>query len=163
MNAADAGPQPLKNSGFFYQTHSILTDSLWFMDLPFHVPMQSCSLCHWTLLSPPDTSTTGHHFCFVSLFILSGATSLFFPSNILDTYRPRKLIFRCHIFLPFHTVHEALRFQFVDHPPGDFMVGANGDLLQEDLCCMLHAPGLCCPCTCPHSSPLRTRASTGDP
>ena len=34
------------------------------MDQTFHVPMQYCSLQHWTLLSPRDTSTTEHHFCF---------------------------------------------------------------------------------------------------
>ena len=42
------------------------------MDLTFQVPMQYCSLQHQTLLSPPDTSTTGHHFLFdsVSSFLL---------------------------------------------------------------------------------------------
>ena len=30
----------------------------WFMDPTFQVPVQYCSLGHWTLLSPPDTSTT---------------------------------------------------------------------------------------------------------
>ena len=38
----------------------------WFMDLKFQVPMQYCSLQHWTLLSPPVTSTAGHGFHFVS-------------------------------------------------------------------------------------------------
>ena len=44
----------------------------WFMYLTFQVPMQYCSLQHWTLLSPPDTSTPGHHFLFgpVSSFFL---------------------------------------------------------------------------------------------
>ena len=43
-----------------------------FMDLTFQVPIQYCSLQHWTLLSPPDTSTTWHHFCFglASSFLL---------------------------------------------------------------------------------------------
>ena len=44
----------------------------WFMDLTFQVPMQYCSLQHQTLLSPPDTSTTEHHFCFgpdISFFL----------------------------------------------------------------------------------------------
>ena len=36
----------------------------WFMDLTFQVPMQYCSLQHWTLLLPPVTSTTGCCFCF---------------------------------------------------------------------------------------------------
>ena len=30
---------------------------------------------------------------------------LLFPSRILDTFRPGGLIFWCHIFLPFHTIH----------------------------------------------------------
>ena len=44
----------------------------WFMDLTFQVPMQYCSLQHWTLLLSPVTSTTGCWFCFgsVSSFFL---------------------------------------------------------------------------------------------
>ena len=34
------------------------------MDLTFQFPMQYGSLQHQTLLLPPDTSTTEHHFCF---------------------------------------------------------------------------------------------------
>ena len=34
----------------------------WFMALAFQVPMQYCSLQHWTLLPSPVTSTTGHCF-----------------------------------------------------------------------------------------------------
>ena len=46
---------------------SCLTTSnlLWFVDLTFQVPMQYCSLQHWTLLPSPVTSTTGRYFCFV--------------------------------------------------------------------------------------------------
>ena len=39
----------------------------WFMDLTFQVPMQYCSLLHWTLLVSSVTSTTGCHFCFGSI------------------------------------------------------------------------------------------------
>ena len=44
----------------------------WFMDLTFQVPMPYCSLQHQTLLSSPDTSTTGHcfHFGLTSSFLL---------------------------------------------------------------------------------------------
>ena len=38
----------------------------WFIDLTFQGPLQYWSLQHLTLLSPPDTSTTGRHFCFGS-------------------------------------------------------------------------------------------------
>ena len=44
---------------------SLTTSSLpCFTDLTFQVPMQYCSLQHWALLSPPDTSTTECHFPF---------------------------------------------------------------------------------------------------
>ena len=81
----------------------------WFIELTFQVPMQYCSLQHLTLLSPPNTSTAECHFRFDSLFIPSGAISPFFSSGILDTYQPGGFIFQCHIFLPFHTVHGALK------------------------------------------------------
>ena len=47
----------------------------WFMDLTFQVPMQYCSLQHWTLLVSPVTSATGYCFCFGS--ILSFFVELF--------------------------------------------------------------------------------------
>ena len=37
------------------------------MDLIFQVPTQYCSLQHLNLLSPPDTSTTRHHFHFIDM------------------------------------------------------------------------------------------------
>ena len=39
----------------------------WFMDITFQVPMQYCSLQHWTLLPSPVTSTTGCYFWFGSV------------------------------------------------------------------------------------------------
>ena len=39
----------------------------WFMDLTFQVPMQYCSLQHWTFLLSPVTSTAGYCFCFGSI------------------------------------------------------------------------------------------------
>ena len=59
----------------------------WFMDLTFQVPMQFCSLQHWTLLPSPVKSTTGCCFCFgsVSSFFLE----LFLhwsPSSIFGIY-----------------------------------------------------------------------------
>ena len=59
------------------------------------------------------TFTTRHmHNCVSFLFwpsSLSGPVSLLFPSGILDTFWPRRLIFWCHIFLPFYTVHGVLK------------------------------------------------------
>ena len=82
----------------------------WFMDLTFHVPMQYCSLYHQIFLSPPGTSFV----LWRSPFPLSGVSSLFFCRSISDTYQPGVLIFRCHIFLPFHTVHGALKARILE-------------------------------------------------
>ena len=58
----------------FTLANSCLTTSYlpWFTGLTFQVPMQYCSLQHWTLLPTPVASTTGYCFCFgsVSSFIL---------------------------------------------------------------------------------------------
>ena len=46
-----------------------------------------------------------------SCFSLSGASSsypLLFPSSILNTFWPGGLIFQCHIFMSFYTVHDVL-------------------------------------------------------
>ena len=48
------------------------------MDLTFQVHMLYCSLQHWTLLSPPETSTTGHCFHF-------GSASSFLPELLLHS------------------------------------------------------------------------------
>ena len=80
------------------------------MDLIFQVPMQYCSLQHWTLLPSSVTSTTGCCFCFwLHLFILSGVISPLISSSIWGTYQPGEFIFQCPIFLPFHTVHGVLK------------------------------------------------------
>ena len=39
----------------------------WFMDLTFQVPMQYCSLQHWTLFLSLVTSTAGYYFFFCSI------------------------------------------------------------------------------------------------
>ena len=81
------------------------------MDLTFQVPMQYCFYSirlyfhqrHRQLGSLPLWS---------SCLILSGAINNcppLFPSSILDTFQPGRLIFSCHTFLPFHTIH-GVRF-----------------------------------------------------
>ena len=45
----------------------------------------------------------------LSIFVPSGAISVFFSISILGTYWPEEFIFQCHIFLPFHTVNGALK------------------------------------------------------
>ena len=72
----------------------------WFMDLTFQVPMQCCSLQHWTLLPLPDTSTTRHRFLFgsASSFFLE----LFLCSSPVANWTPTDLgIFQCTSFCPF--------------------------------------------------------------
>ena len=83
----------------------------WFTNLTFQVPMQNYSLPHQILLSSPDTSTTECHFrlgpatsFFLGLLVVLLHSSL---EHILDTFRPGGLIFQCHIFLSFYTVHGA--------------------------------------------------------
>ena len=79
------------------------------MDLTFQVPMQYCSLQHWTLLPSPVTFTTGHCFSFGS--ISSFFLELFLHFSPVAYWKPTNLgsLFHCHIFLPFHTVHGVLR------------------------------------------------------
>ena len=61
----------------------------WFMDLTFQVPMQYCSLQHWTLLLSPVISTTGCCFCFGSissffleLFLHWSPVAYWVPTNL---------------------------------------------------------------------------------
>ena len=68
----------------------------WFMDLTFQVPMEYCSLQHWTLLLSPVTSTTGCDFC-------SGSFPSFFQEIFLHWspvayWAPTDLSF-CHFVL----------------------------------------------------------------
>ena len=60
----------------------------WFMDLTFQVPMQYCSLQHWTLLLSPVTSTT-RCFCFGS--IPSFFLELFLHSSPVAYWAPTDL------------------------------------------------------------------------
>ena len=72
--------------------------------------MQYCSLQHQTLISPPDTSTTGHcfHFGLASSFLLE----LFLHSSQVAFWSPTDLgssSFNIITFLSFHTVHGVLK------------------------------------------------------
>ena len=49
---------------------------IWFMNLTFQVPVQYCSLQHWTLLSPPNISTAERCFHF-------GPATSFFPELLV--------------------------------------------------------------------------------
>ena len=82
----------------------------WFMDLTFLVPMQYCSLQHWTLLLSPVTSTAGYSFLlWLHPFIVSGVISPLISSSMLGTYWPGEFLFQYPIILPFHTVHGVLK------------------------------------------------------
>ena len=65
----------------------------WFMDLTFQFPMQYCSLQHWTLLPPPDASTTGYcfHFgsassFFLEIFLHSSPVAFWAPTGLGSSY-----------------------------------------------------------------------------
>ena len=101
---------------------SCLTSSnlLCLMDLTFQVPIQHCSLQHQALLPSPDTSTTGgcFHFSsassfFLQLFLHSSPVAYLAPTNLgsssFSTYQPGEFIFQYPIFLPFYTIHAALK------------------------------------------------------
>ena len=98
----------------FTLTISCLTRSNlpWFMDLRFQIPMQYCSLAlDFTFITRHIHNSVSFPL-WPSQFILCGAISNcspVFPSCILDTFQPEGLIFWCHIFLPFRTVHGILR------------------------------------------------------
>ena len=72
------------------------------------------------------TSITSHihnwalFLLWLSLFILFGVISPLFPSSILDTYQPGALLFWCHIFSPFHTVHGCLKARILQIPRCDY-------------------------------------------
>ena len=75
----------------------------------------SCAILFFTVLDFTFTIRHIHNWTSFPLcpclFILSGAISNcppLFPSSILDTFCPAGLIFRCHIFLPFYTLHVVL-------------------------------------------------------
>ena len=81
------------------------------MKVTFQVPVQYCSLLHWTLLSSPDTPMAEHHLCIgpaASLFLELLVVVLCSSPGAYWTFWPGRLIVRCHIFLLFHTVHEVL-------------------------------------------------------
>ena len=92
------------------------------MDLILQVPMQYCSLHHWTLLPSP---VTGHCFCFgsVSLSFLE----LFLHSSPVAYWTPTDLgssSFSVLSFLPFHTVHGVLKARILKWfaIPGDHIL-----------------------------------------
>ena len=84
------------------------------MDLTFQVPMQYCSLQHWTLLLSPVTSTTGH--CFRLTPFLHSFWSYFSTDlhSTLGTYRPGEFHFQYPINLPFPTVHGVLKARILE-------------------------------------------------
>ena len=79
----------------------------WFMDLTFQIPMQYCSLQHQTLLPSPVIVTTGCCVCFGS--ISSFFLGLFLHWSPVAHWAPTDLgsSSLCPIFLPLHTVHSS--------------------------------------------------------
>ena len=101
-----------------------------FINLTLQVPMQYCSLQHWTLLLSPVTSTTGSCFCFGS--IPSFFLELFLhwsPVAYWAPIDPGSLSFSILSFLPSHTVLGVSRQEYwsglpfpspMDHILSDF-------------------------------------------
>ena len=94
----------------FILTMSCLTTSNfpWFMG-PNLPDSYAILLQHQTVLSPPVTSTAGCCFCFGSAS--SFPLELFLHSSPVAYQTPTYwvLIFQCHIFFTFHTVHGILK------------------------------------------------------
>ena len=108
-----------RTSTFTLAISCLTTSNLpWFMDLTFPVPMQYCSLQHWTLAS---IISPLHNWLLFLLwphpFILSGVISPLTSNSILGTYRPGEFTFQCCIFLPVHTVNEILQDVRVEEHP----------------------------------------------
>ena len=98
-------------SMFILAIFCLTTSNLpWFMHLTFQVPMQYCSLQHWSLLPWPVTSTTGRCFRFgsISSFFLELFLHLSLVAYLVPT-KPGEFIFQYHIFLLFHTVHGVFK------------------------------------------------------
>ena len=87
----------------------------WFMDLTFQVPVQ-----YYTALDFAFTTRHIHNWASFLLlsshFIISGAISncpqLFSGSTLGGYSQPG--VFTCHIFLPFHTIHEVLTARILE-------------------------------------------------
>ena len=97
-------------STFTLDISCLTTSNLpWFIDLTFQVPMQYCSLQHWTLLLSPVTSTTQYCFCFGS--ISSFFLELFLHWSPVAYWAPTNLGVHLSVsyLLPFHTVHGVLK------------------------------------------------------
>ena len=65
----------------------------WLIGLTFQVPMQYCSLQHWTLLPSPVTFTTTHCFSFDSIssfllesFLYSSPVAFWSPTDLGSSY-----------------------------------------------------------------------------
>ena len=96
----------------------------WLLKCQCSLPRFLCSIVLYSIGHITFTTRYIHNWAsftlWLSLFILFGVVSPLFPSSILDTYQPGTLLFRCHIFLPFHTVHECLEARILQIPRCDY-------------------------------------------
>ena len=105
----------------------------WFVDLTFQVPMQYCSLQHWTFTTK-HVHRWASFLLWLNFFILSGTICPLFPSSILDTYQPGGLIFQFHISLPFHIVYEIRRCLLLGRKDMKCSTWMQSQIWQNDLC-----------------------------
>ena len=91
---SDFGVQEIKVCHCFIIPHlfamKMVSSSIpWFMDLTFQVTIHNCFLQYWALLSPPDTSTSGHCFrfdsassFFLELILCSSSAAYWVPTDL---------------------------------------------------------------------------------
>ena len=107
------------------------------MDLTFQLPMQYCSLNHWTLLSPPDISTTGQccHFGLAFSFLLE----LFLYSSPVAYWASTDLgsSFSSVISLLFLTVHGVLKARILKWFAISFSSGPHSVRRRSDISVIL--------------------------
>ena len=76
----------------------------WFMDLTFQVPTLYCSL-----FTPPASFPL-----LAQLLLSSWSYIIIVLHSSLGNFQPEGLIFQCHIFLLFHTVHRGLTSEILE-------------------------------------------------
>ena len=158
MDAADPGPQAPKEIWIF------LSD--WLYPNRFtliHRPTIPCSYAILSFISLDFTFSTRHIHNWASfllclrLFILLELLLCSYPPTDL-----RSSSFSVISFCLFTLLMEVSRFQFVDHPPGDFMAGPMVTSSKRTYVTCFTSQD-CYQRTCPQRRPPLTHTSSGDP
>ena len=134
----------------------------WFKDLTFQVAMRYYSLQHWTLLSPPDISTTVHHFCFgpastffLELFLYSSSVAYWTPCDLEGSFSG--VISFC-LFILFMRFTKQEYWSDVPFPPPVVMYRYESWAIKKAKCQRIDAFKLWC-CRRPLRIPWAARRS----